>query len=194
MRLKQQNYSQPNFYHFSDDSTGFAYFLSKYLPFRSGAYSIVDLFSGCGVIGIELCMRRDDIKEVSFIEQQKVYEEHLRSNISHFLPGRQTHLIIADIFQLAELPKGSVYLFNPPFYAESEGRKPELKEKEKCHFIKQNHFDLLLKKLIELDEEIFFILPCRGQLITRSKYRGFFKEIFCLSQKVSVFTTEVKSR
>lgn len=120
------NYSQPDFYHFAEDSIILAKFAAQIYPV-SGPISIADLFAGCGVVGLEFTERRADVVRCDFFEITADYQQHLEKNISNSTRAScQFNYYLSDLFRTVPMlaKKYSVILANPPFYDTQSFRAP----------------------------------------------------------------------
>ena len=79
------DYSQPNFYHFSEDSIRLAdYVVSKIeeknLSENQRSLNCLDLCAGCGVIGLEVVLKGSFAGAINFCEINRDYSSFLIEN------------------------------------------------------------------------------------------------------------------
>lgn len=147
--MREIDYKQPSFYHFSEDSIHLARISALH---STEMKQIFDLGAGSGVVGLEYLKKSSQKKtHIFFIEKQTEFLELLQFNIDHFLTSSNRADICHREFSDIDISKPSLLLSNPPFYLESEGRHPDLKTKKNCHFWKeadvQSWSHLFLKNL-----------------------------------------------
>ena len=70
------DYKQPDFYHFSEDSTRLVAIATEHVP---NAHRTLDLCAGSGIIGIEYALR-NTVSEIHFSELQKEFRDSLSFN------------------------------------------------------------------------------------------------------------------
>lgn len=149
----EKEYIQPNFYHFSEDSLWLvseALKIVRSSTFFKEEFNIFDIFSGCGVVGIELIKKMDNlsnIKEAFFIEKNSLMLDYLKQNISLHLQGKKdidVSPVLADFFQLfkkVELLgncKNNFIIMNPPYFLRNPEREPKDINKKKARFFEHN--------------------------------------------------------
>lgn len=119
------DYSQPDFYHFADDSISLSSFaalkMANNAPITCGA----DFFAGCGVVGMEFLVRYSKPVIFDFYEQQESFYVHFMRN-SKILPSEICELVSwksGNLLSLeSNMPKYSLILANPPFYDQEKHR------------------------------------------------------------------------
>jgi|GEM_PF-6432425 len=145
------NYSQPDFFRFGQDSIWLAEFATNYCSkeIRNNAPAfqpieetvIFDLFSGCGVVGIEFYLKAKFLNKIAglyFIDKNSTLCPYLEKNINSlselnpFNNGGvplKYDFIIGDLLQLSSLDLNSkrsnvlnILLANPPYYLNEESR------------------------------------------------------------------------
>ena len=81
------DYFQPEEYHFSLDSVFLAQKVAKIIqPNALTEMKVLDLCSGCGVIGLELSLHSPKKLTIDFLEVQEVYESFFRKNLEMIHP------------------------------------------------------------------------------------------------------------
>lgn len=144
------NYHQPEDYRFSLDSVFLAQKVADVLKTHHALHQlqVLDLCSGCGVIGLELNFHLPVINKIDFVEVQEVYLPYFKKNIEqakttdsefHFL-----NINYADLIQDAYKEKYDVIVSNPPYFFKGEGLLSPNEFKNRCRFFLDSDF----KKLI----------------------------------------------
>ena len=131
--MKTINYSQPEFYHFSQDSIELAKFAAKYWADEEIDH-LIDMFCGCGVVGIEFFFRHSKIQKLEFIEREKEFYESIESNLKKSKRKMDYEIKIIDIAELDQLPSESYILANPPYFLEGSGRPAGNEKKHHANF------------------------------------------------------------
>ena len=180
-------YSQPTFYKFSEDSTQLAAYASKLYQDNMKDLSILDLCSGCGVIGIEFCQDNPNVKKLCLIEPQEDYKIHIEKNLELLDSSIETEVLIKP-FDRCDFPKRfDLILSNPPYFLLGSGREPEDERKLKCHFISREDFKVLmvLAKNLLNKNGIFLFLGREDQEIIQEYLRD---DIIKVEKKLSKST------
>ncbi len=187
--MRKQDYSQPDFYHFSEDVIKFSDFLVQKYSHRSDM-TVVDLFAGSGVLGIEFFNKTDLCGKLIAIEKQIEFTKHLKENLKRLKSGIKSEVILSDIERISLPENADLFVFNPPFYEIGEGRTPNDLHKKACHFMEQitwDRFVLQLHEIVGETRECFFIMRANSKLIKNSNSREYIEEVSRLNEKVSVF-------
>lgn len=135
-------YSQPDFYHFSEDSIFLAKVAARYIQMGK----VLDLCAGAGVVGIELyqLLLKQNIT-IDFLEIQNEYEKHLRTNLKNYQMDQIATTYFSDFSKHIIKEKYDYVVCNPPFYDEDKGRLPENNQRKICRFIQKEDFFHLIK-------------------------------------------------
>lgn len=153
-----EDYSQPNFYKFNQDSLRLVSFVRERL---SHAHSILDLGAGSGVIGIELS-RKLDTKSLTMLEVQQDYEKHLYTNIARFSPlGLSTQVLIQSFKDFHPTTRFDLIVCNPPYYLPGRGELSADPKRALARSFIQDTWEILLGKVDQsLSDEgrCFFVL------------------------------------
>jgi tRNA1Val (adenine37-N6)-methyltransferase len=132
-------YSQPDFYKFSEDSIALANFAS--IDFVQDNIDLLDLCSGCGVVGLEFILKTScSISKCDFIEQQSEFKDCLQTNILEF-GGSHTFNIHISNFKELTPKKYDLILSNPPYFDSSKNRQGDDLNRNICRFNTNFTFD-----------------------------------------------------
>ena len=155
------DYSQPDFYHFSEDSL----ILSKYVLDQvnsNGIRSILDIGCGSGVIGIEIAKSLKGSLKLVGLEPQKAFNEHINLNVS-FLPSNCEYEIVnQSIGEFNSSEKFDLIVSNPPYFERGKGRVSSSLERQVCRTFEIDDLSILLHKTKTLLSEkgvAFIIFP-----------------------------------
>lgn len=121
-------YSQPKFYHFSEDSIHLVKLIK--LDQREQVH-VLDVGAGCGVVGIELALR-NSLASITFLEKEESFKPYLKENIEKFIPLIETDIVIKDIMQYKFERKFDLIISNPPYFDFGKGRISPENEKQNC--------------------------------------------------------------
>lgn len=135
------NYSQPDDYHFCLDSV----LLPKMVAEQTSSSLtddavVMDLGSGCGVIGLEFLFHQPRVGKMLLLEKQTVFEPYIHQNITKLREVSSTSAEVnVRINDLRDLPLDmkescDLLLVNPPYYFADEGLTPPNEVKANCHF------------------------------------------------------------
>jgi tRNA1Val (adenine37-N6)-methyltransferase len=153
------DYSQPEAYRFSLDSVYLAKEVAKMVPSET-AYSnfqVLDLCSGCGVIGMELHFHRPELRSISFVEVQKEYKSHFDVNlkrIEKFHPDQKLNFQFFEINynQILKTPSFAqtfdLIVCNPPYFFKDEGLLSPSEFKNRCRFFLDSDFSTLFEVIV----------------------------------------------
>jgi tRNA1(Val) A37 N6-methylase TrmN6 len=131
MLKKFSNYSQPEAYHFSEESLLLVDLVLKNLS--TSKKRILDIGAGSGIIGIEYCLlATSKPQELYLVEPQDVFLPHLKNNIN-IIDNVSIH-ISSQFIQDFKEEKFDLILSNPPYYNPSKGRMSENKVQNFCRF------------------------------------------------------------
>lgn len=140
-------YAQPDFYHYSLDSTQLAEFVATQLAQRDDLSSIntLDLCAGCGVIGFELSWHLPSLRKIDFIEIQSNYAPYFQQNIK-IVNRKELELNWLELnydVLLTESWKDKYDLIvsNPPYFHPQHGMLSPSHEKNRCRFFMDSSFE-----------------------------------------------------
>lgn len=133
------DFQQPNFYRFSEDSILLAKHAAHSAKLSgSGPKSLMDIGSGCGVVGIETAKLVRSIQSLALIEPQKEFSPYIECNMSLLREGVDAKLFSMSISEFCQREGGvsglkfDLIVSNPPYFKEGEGRRSPNKNKAFC--------------------------------------------------------------
>lgn len=156
-----QDYAQPSFYRFSDDSI---FLVSKVLETENkNSYThVLDLCAGCGVVGLEFS-KSVNIDYLDFIELQSSFTPFIEQNIQTFASRSMKTMIYNTSFSRFEKINGyDLILSNPPYFNVNTSRSSENKERDICRrFIVDDYesFFNFVKRMLNVGGKAYFLLP-----------------------------------
>ncbi len=132
-------YAQPDDYHFCQDSVIFAAFIAEQVqanPLTSDS-RVLDVCSGCGVLGLELAYYLPELEQVDFMEVQEIYRDFFLQNLQitaqqdgrfRFLARNYEALLTSEFGDYYDL-----IVCNPPYFLKGEGllSKSELRNRSR---------------------------------------------------------------
>ena len=118
--LNSNEYSQPDFYKFSESSVQFSHWVvSKEASYSKKNINILDAFAGCGIVGIE-CIKNlnflSKVQTVHFIEKERAFNRHILKNLSYDIKNLSIENFIIDFFSHQKNQFYDVIMMNPPFF------------------------------------------------------------------------------
>jgi tRNA1(Val) A37 N6-methylase TrmN6 len=150
------NYSQPDDYHFSLDSIELPFKVAQLLE-RENHHNlkVMDLCSGCGVVGLELHFHLPAIRELNFVEvQREAYEKFIHENISKVKPSEtqfQIHWMNYEKLLSPEyMDQFDLVVSNPPYFEPDQGKLSPSQFKNRCRFYLDSPFETLIDVLLHI--------------------------------------------
>jgi tRNA1(Val) A37 N6-methylase TrmN6 len=140
------NYSQPNFYSFSEDSL---FLVNKAIESNLSDQEdglTLDLGAGCGVLGLEYLSKSLSNKLI-FVERQKEFIYYLSQNINQFHlknPKADIQYFCCSVksFQKETSKNANLILMNPPYFDKGKSRLgPNINRNICRHFIDEDLSD-----------------------------------------------------
>lgn len=149
------DYFQPDNYRFSLDSILLAKHVSEEVSKIINKESkLLDLCSGCGVIGLEMLFYLPELNHVDFIEIQEVYLPYFDKNcqgIISKLGEKNLNLLNINYEQILSDKKFweayDIIVCNPPYFFANEGLLSPDNFKNRCRFFLDSSFDVLIKSI-----------------------------------------------
>lgn len=157
------DYYQPEDYRFSLDSVFLAQKVAESL--KSAAHPedlrVLDLCSGCGVVGLELHFHLPALRKIDFLEVQEVYLPFFEKNVEQAKkPDSEfnfLHMNYADLIDNDHREKYDVIVSNPPYFFQGEGLlSPNNDFKNRCRFFIDSDFHNLIQATL-------FVLKPKGR-------------------------------
>ena len=153
------DYSQPKAYRFSLDSVYLAKVVAEVIPPLAdfSDFQVLDLCSGCGVIGMELHFHRPHLRSITFVEVQNEYKSHFETNlktIEKFHPEQKLNFQLFEINYNQMLKTSRFAEFfdlivcNPPYFFKDEGLLSPSEFKNRCRFFLDSDFSTLFETII----------------------------------------------
>jgi tRNA1Val (adenine37-N6)-methyltransferase len=137
-------YSQPSFYRFNEDSIKLIDFV---LERHNTAVSILDMGTGSGIIGIELAKILKP-KSLCLLEGQKEWLEYLRKNVATFLGQNISVEIIIETFGNWEPQKKfDLIVCNPPYFLPGHGEASTNQLRNNARSFVIDDWSILIKKV-----------------------------------------------
>ena len=148
------NYHQPEDYRFSLDSVFLAQKVAEILKTHHAPADlrVLDLCSGCGVIGLELNFHLKSVNKIDFLEVQDVYLPFFEKNVEqaqtesskfNFLNINYSELLNENFKE-----KYDVIVSNPPYFFIGEGLLSPNEFKNRCRFFIDSNFPNLIAATI----------------------------------------------
>ena len=123
------DYLQPKFYRFSEDSI----WLSKRAASLSkGAKSILDLGTGCGVVGIETTNLIESVERLVLLEPQAEFTKYIKTNFELLNRDVEFDLVNEYVEGYESKDKFDLIVSNPPYFNPGHSRLSPNKNKSKC--------------------------------------------------------------
>ena len=138
------DYSQPEFYSFSQDSIE----LAKYVTHKTmsmNLQSLLDLGCGCGVVGIEILIRREVGIVLDAIDCEKEWSDFFLKNCHSMIPQHKFQFHHKSFHDFLPERKYDCIVSNPPYFTTGTGRSNpnpltdkarRWSEKEQIEFLK----------------------------------------------------------
>ena len=197
--MKKESFSQPDFYHFSDDSV----FLVKQtiIDLKKGNHivsTVLDVCAGSGIVGLEFLQRYEHNKlKMTFIEKQREFKKHLESNIEYFGTESSQLKVIIKNLELSDYNGNELILCNPPYFIKGRGRLPQNLNKLECRFASPDFFRFLGEFFHYSSQggaRVYFLLPWNSEALNliKEKAPGRFTLVSKKSE-IGVFSYKGKS-
>jgi len=148
------DYSQPDEYHFSMDSTLTSAFVAENMKNQNpdDHFQVLDLCAGCGVMGFELSFRNRNIKNIDFLEVQEIYKEHFEENLRRVnrsdLKTNWLQMNYEELLQPKHRHQYDLILCNPPYFQVGQGKLSPSEFKNRCRFFMDSTFPKLIEVLV----------------------------------------------
>jgi tRNA1(Val) A37 N6-methylase TrmN6 len=147
-------YSQPSEYRFSLDSVLMAETVAGLIRVRSdlSGIRVMDLCSGCGVVGFELSWHLRELRKMDFVEVQEVYQSHFMENVKTVDRAEMEfrfHLLNYEQLRTpAWREQVDLVVCNPPYFRVGQGKLSPSEFKNRCRFYIDSDFQNLVDSLL----------------------------------------------
>ena len=136
------DYSQPDFYRFNQDSTSLIKWVLKQ---NLRPQSILDLGAGSGIIGIELS-RELKPRTLTLVELQTEFKDHLEINLREFLKAEvEAEIYIQSFAHFQGMHKFDLIVCNPPYYLPGAGQLPVNPNRARARSFVEDSWEILIK-------------------------------------------------
>ncbi len=148
----EEDYHQPDFYHFTQDSLELVRFIEEK---ENSWESALEVGSGCGVITGELAKTFSSGKFL-VLEKLKEFRPYLEKNLSSY---PHVQMKMTDFLKFETDKSFDLIYFNPPYFYE-ESSRPSLNQlKNQCRQIKSELFQQWIihaKKMLSSRGRLYF--------------------------------------
>ncbi len=170
----KDDYLQPDFYHFNEDSIQLVRFIKENID-NSTEHSALEVGAGCGVISCEL-FKNVGLKSLLLVELQAEFLPYLKDNLDSV--GIKNYSIhqssfSGDDFLKVVRSKNSLVCFNPPYFFNHEGRSSNNSQLETCRRIERSDFLKWFKNSFESLEAGGLLFFCHRSDTWQAKDFGF---------------------
>ena len=114
------DYLQPKFYRFSEDSIWLAVQCAKLA--KGKPRTLLDVGSGCGVVGIETANRMPSVERFFALEPQDEFVQALTFNRRLLRADVSMEIVNARVEEWNSTERFDLIVSNPPYFKEGEGR------------------------------------------------------------------------
>jgi tRNA1(Val) A37 N6-methylase TrmN6 len=144
-------YSQPEGYRFCQDSILFPKFVAARIGSRVSAETrLLDVCTGCGVVGFELQYHLPQIRRMDFLEIQDEFAAHFEAN-REIANKPHSHFLNENYARLSRPEFASKYDFilgNPPYFMIDEGKLSGRPLNDRARFFLDEKFETLIEGVI----------------------------------------------
>lgn len=150
--MKNLDYSQPDFYRFTRDSILLAELVLKELD-DCGDCHILDVGSGCGVIGLEVARRAPEntVQSLSLVEKQEEFRPFLLENVAKLLPhGIHVEILIHNFLSFTPTRNFTHIVCNPPYFLQGQGLSSPNSNRKDCRSWNFDEAQLFLTSFIKM--------------------------------------------
>jgi tRNA1(Val) A37 N6-methylase TrmN6 len=154
------DYKQAHFYRFNSDSISLVHFI---LSINLKSSSILDLCAGCGVIGIELINKMNEVQSLEFVEVLDENIKYIEENIKLCSRKNLKTKIFND--SVGEFNPSTTYdliVCNPPYFIQGEGRESSNYNRQVSRTFMIDSPEILILKAISLlsaNGQFFLLIP-----------------------------------
>lgn len=143
------DYSQPAFYHFSEDSLLLARFVKDE---QLEIHHLLDICAGSGIVGIEILRAQKTLstRSATFIEIQKEFLSHIKKNSLTFIPSIKTQIELISLGEFHSPKSFDCIVSNPPYFQKNHGRKKADARSQLCRTFEVDSLQVLLELIIKV--------------------------------------------
>lgn len=150
------DYFQPEEYKFSLDSVFLAQKVSQLIRHNRDLpeWKVLDLCSGCGIIGLELSLHSKELRSIDFLEIQESYRTYFDKNVSMIYgegPLKELRFLNLNYAELLRTERENQYdliISNPPYFFKGEGLLSPSEFKNRCRFFLDSDFQTLFQAIV----------------------------------------------
>lgn len=188
------DYSQPDFYRFSEDSIILSHFIGEFLgqvP-NVGLKSLLELGAGCGVISCEVAKAQSSLTQLTVCEIQPEFQKHLEINLRQLNQIKPS--LNCDVFamswDLLGAGKFDLIVSNPPYFIQGKGRVGPNEKRERARrwteHERDSFFQIVTNKLSP--KGLVFLV------LREAPPQAFLKNVKLVTEKVIHQRSEVLTR
>ena len=177
------DYDQPDFYRFSEDSTLLARFITEN---QKQYQTLLDICAGCGVVGIEIGLKMSSMSKIDFVELQTDFIPYLDKNCSDFLKPNQFKIYQESFLNFRTNQTYDLIVCNPPYFQMNNSRPNKDQRRDLCRRLVTFELEELIhyfKEFANKGSDIFFTYLNTYQFLD-----PMIKEEKQVSQNVSIFS------
>ncbi len=145
-------YSQPDFYHFSEDSVDLAGYVNKWLIGNNKKnLTCADICCGCGIVGMEMLKESHSISKIDFYDFEKQFHYFWKENRDKFLlkcKKEQASFILKDFKEING--EYDLIVSNPPYFVDEHSRRPSNINRQNCRMMALQDFTTFYKQVESL--------------------------------------------
>lgn len=111
-------------------------------------FRVMDLCSGCGVIGFDLQFHEPRIQQIDFIEIQDIYFEHFKRNRALVNKTARFEMHVKNYSEISGTAwenQFDLIVCNPPYFRLGQGKLSPSEFKNRCRFFIDSDFTTLLR-------------------------------------------------
>ncbi len=158
------DYSQPDFYHFSQDSIDLVEVVLNQIQLlqRDNVINILDVGTGCGIVGIELSQKIRTQFKLVLLEKQNEFYHSITQNFKQLFNHEfgSGEIVISDVLDFNPEIHFNIITFNAPFYRPDRFRSTNNRLKKNCKMMDLKTKNKIIEKCSKLLSPggMFFLL------------------------------------